>query len=266
MQGPCPNGFHIPLDSEWTSVLNIMTTLEWLIQNNASMVAISTQLHLPLAWFLSPTGTRPGATQYRTYWRYQTATAAVDNTGSVPIYQAKVLTLITSSPYFEISLPRRAFGGSIRAFKDVPVEPDSSWTTIFDWSSTAEWAWIFWDTTEWLISLSLDWENWITMADKNVWATAVWDYSTATSWYSAANCGSFFQRWNNFPQPWTASSTYSPYSSIKIDTTGYGPWNYFYQDIAIIIWASPDSDWSSVDNPNLWGWVSQGTWQEVVRV
>lgn len=260
MRGPCPEGFHVPLEGEWAQALNIVVTLEWLTQSAAGTRAIATDLHLPLAGAIWVTSAPPRASNYRTIWYYRTATATQDITTSPATYQAYALQLSTSSPYFQMGAWRRAFGYTVRAFKDRPVAPDSSWTTIFDWSSTAEWAWIFWNAAEWLISLSLDWENWITMADKNVWATAVWNYSTAASWYSAANCGSLFQRWNNFPQPWASSSSYSPYTSTKIDTTWYWPWNYFNQDIVVTIWTSPDSDWSSVDNPNLWGWASQWTW------
>ena len=266
MKWPCPNGFHVPLESEWNAVLNTIVTLEWLTPSTAGVTTIATHLYLPLAWIFSPTGTSPQAWYYRQYWRYLSATAFSEISDNSTIYYTKTFSLRTSSPYYEIANVRRAFGGSIRAFKDAPVIPDNTRTTIFDGSSTATWAWIFRNATEWLISLSLDWENRITIADKNVWATAVWTYTTATTWYTAAKCGSFFQRWNNYPQPRTSSGSYSPNTSTKIDTTGYWPWNYFYQDIAVKISTSPDSDWSSVDNPNLWGWVSQGTWKEIKRL
>ena len=260
MKWPCPDGFHVPLASEWTNALNIITTLEWISQTAAGANKIATDLHLPYAWAISVSSSPPKAGNYRTTWRYRTATATINTDGA---YWGNCLAITTrSSPYREVWWWRRAFGYTIRAFKDVPVAPDNTWTTIFDGSSTATWAWIFWNQRSWLISLSLDWETWITIADKNVWATEVWNYTTDTAWYTAYNCWEFFVWWNNCWQPRTVNSTYSPYQSTKIDATGYWPWNYFNQDIVVTIWTSPDSDWSSVQNDNLWGWVSQGTWRE----
>lgn len=261
MRWPCPEGFHVPTANERTSALNAIVTLEWLTPGSAGVQAIARDLHLPLAWVIAVGSTPPRAGNYRSTWYYRTSIATQNTSTSPATYQAYALQLSTSSPYYEVGVWRRAFGYPVRAFRDTPVAPDSTRTTIYDWSSTATWAWIFWNEDEWLISLSTDWENWITMADKNVGATEVWTYTTVTSWYTQDNCWGFFQRWNNFMQPRLASGSYSPYTSTKIDTTGYGPWNYFNEDIVVTIWTAPDSDWSSVDNPNLWGWVSQGSWR-----
>lgn len=258
MQGPCPNGFHIPLASEWSSALNIITTLEWISQTSAGANKIATDLHLPYAWAITVSSTPPRAGNVGTTWRYRTATATINTDGA---YWGNCLVLTTrSTPYREVWWWRRAFGYTLRAFKDVPEIPDSGWTTIFDGSSTAAWAWIFWNQTDWLISLSLDWENWITIADKNVGATEVWNFSSSTSSYTAGNCGNFYIRWNNHWQPRTSDGTYSPTTSTKINASWYWPGHYFKQDIVVTIWTSPDSDWSSVQNDNLWGWISQWTW------
>lgn len=270
MKWPCPIWFHVPIADERRSALNTIVTLEWLPQEYAWVQTIARDFHLPYAWALSATSTPPKAGNSGGtglwIWYYRTSTATQDTSTSPATYQAYALQLLqnppSGTPWYQVWVWRRAFGYPIRAFKNTPVIPDSTWTTIFDWSSTATWAWIFWDEDEWLISLSVDWEHWITMADKNVGATEVWSRGDT---YLATNCWGFFQRWNNYMQPRTVSSTYSPYQSTKIDTTGYWPWNYFNQDIVVTIWTAPDSDWSSVQNDNLWGWVSQGTWREVVR-
>ena len=83
----------------------------------------------------------------------------------------------------------------------------------------------------------------MTIMDKNLWASVVYeDWDTL----SEANCGTYFQRWNNNWFAWTGSVTTS---GTQVDTTGYGPWNY-YTWTDFIIW-SPD--WSNPSNDNLWG-------------
>ena len=46
-------------------------------------------------------------------------------------------------------------------------------------------SWIFRNQTEWIISLSSDWTNWITIMDKNLWATQVYNDGEALT---EANC------------------------------------------------------------------------------
>lgn len=114
--------------------------------------------------------------------------------------------------------------------------------TLFDGSSIAQWAWIFHNPEEWVISISSDGTNRITIADKNLWATTVyndWDN------LSESNCGWYFQRWNNYMFHWTWNTT----SSTLVDTTGYWPWNY-YNDSTFI--TTIEVDWSTVDNNDLW--------------
>lgn len=107
-------------------------------------------------------------------------------------------------------------------------------------------AWIYHNTTLGLISLSSDWSNWITIADKNLWATQVrndWDT------LSEANCGKYYQWGNNygFPRTWGIR-----YSSTIPDLSNYWPDNY-YSSNYFVRWAS----WiSSVYNDNLWGWAT----------
>lgn len=126
---------------------------------------------------------------------------------------------------------------------------------IFKWNTPVKsvWVWttkvrpnngIFHNTTLWLISISSDWNNWITIADKNLGATQVyndWDV------LSESNCWYYYQWWNNYGFPFTWSVTTS---STQIDTTGYWPWNYYNSSIFII----ENADWSSTRNSNLWGW------------
>jgi len=108
-------------------------------------------------------------------------------------------------------------------------------------------AWIYHNSELWLISLSSDWANWLTIADKNLWATQVWnEWDTL----SEANCGKFYQWWNNywFPFDWTFNK-----SSTKPNASWYVS---NYSNSTFITTASSDTtkDWSSTTNNNLWWW------------
>lgn len=109
--------------------------------------------------------------------------------------------------------------------------------------------WIYHSAELWLISLSSDWSNRITIADKNLWATTVYnDWDTL----SQANCGRYYQ-WGNkywFPRTWTVTK-----SSTRVNASSYWPWNY-YISIIFITRSSTPYNWSSVRNDNLWGWVT----------
>jgi hypothetical protein len=91
--------------------------------------------------------------------------------------------------------------------------------------------WIYHNTTLWLISLSSDWKNWITIADKNIWASNVWDI------------GSFFQRGNNYQFP----TSWFSVSSSQVNTSSYGPNNYYSSST----FRYGNMDWSSPSNLNL---------------
>ena len=99
-----------------------------------------------------------------------------------------------------------------------------------------------------LISLSSDWENWITIADKNLGATEVWNiWDELTN----ANCWNYYQWWNNYWFPWPEWPN-PTISNVKVDTTWYWPWNYYSSDIFRTRLNFNDLDRSSVSNDNLW--------------
>ena len=102
--------------------------------------------------------------------------------------------------------------------------------------------WIYHNPNLWLISLSSDGSNWITIADKNLWATNVWNSGDTLS---QANCWYYYQRWNNywFPRTWSVTT-----SSTKVDASTYWPWNYYSSSTFITSWW-----WDSSQNSNLWG-------------
>ncbi len=103
-------------------------------------------------------------------------------------------------------------------------------------------AWIYRNQTEWIISLSSDGTTRITIADKNLWATQVYN-----SWdtLSEDNAWKYYQRGNNygFSFTWTATT-----SSTQVNASNYWPWNY-YSSSAFITTNPRDNS----DNANLWG-------------
>lgn len=102
-------------------------------------------------------------------------------------------------------------------------------------------AWIYHNSDLWLISLSSDWSNWLTISDKNLGATQVYNDGDTLS---ESNCWKYFQRWNNYGFPFTWAVTTS---STQVNAQNYWPWNY-YSSSTFITW---NNDWSSVQNDNL---------------
>lgn len=105
--------------------------------------------------------------------------------------------------------------------------------------------WIYHNPTEWLISISKDWTNWITIADKNLWATQVYN-----NWdtLKAANVWNVYQRWNNYWFPYTWSITVVTWT---INASSYWPWNY-YSSSTFRYYQTWYGYWDSSENANLW--------------
>ena len=233
-QWPAPDGFHVPLGTEWQWLKTIMN---WLSLTTWDSWRIN--LHMPFAG----------------YRLYSTADLNIQGSSgfywsSSPygsIYPDRALFLsLDSSNVFADAGTRRANGYPVRCFKNSYVAPDASWI-LLQWGLW--WAWLFWNQPEWLISIT-DWTTWYTIQDKNLWATTVYnDWDTLTQ----ANMGNMYQWWNNygFISTWSVSKT----SSTQVNASAYWPTNPYSSD-TFITW---NRDWSSVQNDNLWGWVSQ--WQ-----
>lgn len=239
MRWPCPEWFHVPLSSELEALCEVVTTDLWLDSDGITM---GTYLKMPIAGCRTTDSSIKNVGMYAYYW---TATAhSVDNVEYI---------IFSSDSLFYHDWAYRASAFSIRWFRDSPVIPDNSWTTLYDWSSVQNGAWIFWNPSSWLISASSDWQNWITIQDKNLWATAVYNYWDTLS---EANCGKFYQWGNNywFSRTWTVTT-----SATQVDASNYWPWNYYSSDTFITRSASL-YDWSSVQNDNLWWWETQWTW------
>jgi hypothetical protein len=128
---------------------------------------------------------------------------------------------------------------SVRLFLDEYIEPDNTRTVEY-WTLWS--AWIFHNATLWLISVTNWTDKSITMYDKNVGATTVYnDGDTLTE----ANMGKLFQWWNYywFPSTWTVSKK----SSTMVNTTWYGGNNSYSSD-TFITW---NDDRSNPSNDNL---------------
>lgn len=88
---------------------------------------------------------------------------------------------------------------------------------------------IYHDATQWLISIVARVDSWwnpdpdwtITMADKDLWATTVYNRWDTVS---AANAWNFFQRWNNYAFPYTWAATIV---TSQTNASAYWPNNYY---------------------------------------
>ena len=235
MRWPCPEGLHIPIYTEWIAVKTVWTTL-WGWDSDWTNFGIA--LKLPFAGCRgSESVDIYGQGSYGAYWSSSRSDA-----------DSAYYLAFRSTGFNPQSNNDRAYSFSVRCFKDSPVVPTSSWTKLY-WISI-EAGGIFWSSDLWLISLSSNWTTWITIADKNLWATTVWN-----NWdtLSEANCGKYFQRWNNywFPRTWTITNT----SWDMVDASDNWPWNYYSSDTFITRNESPYR-WDSSDNGNLWWWVT----------
>lgn len=236
MRWPCPEGFHIPTNTELVNLFSILTASFNLWANSSTPI---TYLKMPASWNRMYASSSVGnAWNYGSYWSCVASNA----------YSAYYVSFGPSSISSAGSLTKASWF-PIRPFKDVAVVPDTSWTTLYDWSSVATWAGVYHNSSLWLISVSWDWTTWYTISDKNLWATTVYN-----SWntLSEANCGYFYQRGNNywFPFAWTVTN-----SSTKVNASNYWPWNYYSSSTFITV-NTQTADWSSVQNGNLRWWVT----------
>lgn len=97
--------------------------------------------------------------------------------------------------------------------------------------------WVYHNESLWLISVSWDWVNWMTVADRDLWASSYW-----WTW-------KLYQRWNNYAFPRNSTLTTS---STKPSVSWYWPGNY-YSSSTFITWAT-SSFWWATNNTNLWWW------------
>ncbi len=102
--------------------------------------------------------------------------------------------------------------------------------------------------------------KWITILDRNLWATTTWYWATDNTdsyWY-------YYQWWNNYgfsSDPDAIIST----TWTQVDASWYWPntENWYYSNDTFVIWY----DWSNVRNDNLrwWSWDSNNEWWYPVK-
>lgn len=233
MQWPCATGYHVPLDEDFTALKNAVIALGI---STEDWTYLKTYLKMPFAGLRSGMANSDpnGQSEIVAYW-----TNSVSGSSA-----AKCWYYNSYSSSVTVERVRKS-AMSIRPFKDEPVTPDSWWTTLYSGTWNAG---IFHNSTLWLISISSDWTHWITITDKNLWATTVYNDGDTLS---EANCGKYYQWWNNYGFAWTGSVTNS---SSQVDTTGYWPWNYYSG--STFIYSMVMQDWSNPWNDNLWGEVT----------
>ena len=243
MKWPVPSGFHVPSKSEFESLKDMFNALN-LSQGGNDYIQYC---KMPPAWDY-----RNGN---RRIWNlcYWCCTAEWNCKG-YRFWASPTNTLVTVSSTGAKHLH------FIRPFKNTPAVPDNTWTTLYDWSSIAAGAWIFYNTSKWIISISSDWATWLTLADKNAWANTVynfWDVSDENnSWW-------LFEWWNNhmFPFVWPSNGTTTP---ITVDD--YWPWNYLdyntYINADIPYLNTEYTNWRR----NLRWWETQWTFQDGEKV
>ena len=107
--------------------------------------------------------------------------------------------------------------------------------------------WIYWSEADWVISFQTSAWNWITIADKNIWATTVW-----WNW-------NWYQWWNNYW--WAYNTNPTSASTTSINASTYWPWSYYSSSTFIYHpWvAQADYTWDSSNNNNLW-WEATNTY------
>ena len=215
LRWPCDEGFHVPLIEERQAIMT-----SWL---NTSQ--FKSYLHIPLAGFRDKDGSWNNGNSYA-YLR----TSSPD--GSL----SKRFRFDNAYSYSN-STDRRSFGFSIRWFRDTPIIPDSNRTETVTGK-------MWYISTLWLISILVWMNQYVTMQDKNVWATVVWnDWDAITN----DNRWKYFQWWNNYG--FTYWSTWDT-SSTLVDASSYWP-NNPYSSSTFITTSDIPYDRSNPRNDNL---------------
>lgn len=228
-QWPAPDGFHVPLTSERAAIVSAwVSDGAWGSNGWSNMKAY---LKLPYCWTRSYLNWNVDWYQDRkwTYWSSSQRDSA-----------RWYCLFFQDSQILSQNSDQTISWCSVRPFYNKSVTPDSSWTALYSDK-------IYHNSSLWLISVK-NWSSWITIADKNVWATTVYN-----SWdtLSESNCWKFFQRWNNYWFPYTWSVTTS---GTQVNAGTYWPNNYYSSSTFITRNSNPYS-WDSSNNANLWWWV-----------
>lgn len=239
---PCPDWYHIGTNTEWQTI----TTLFNSMQSWPTTAQKLWFLKLPFPWYIDA----PDGVFYKWWveWAYWTSTCNNDNQS----YTYEIKSNATrSAPW------RNATWIPIRPFKNVAVEPDpNTWTALYTDTNVS----IYWEPTEWIISFRRAANiAWTTIADKNVWATIVWNYWDTVS---AANCWDMFQWWNNHWFTWWVDPAIT--SVVQVDWSQYS-WENPYESSTFVLSVWQAWYWNPV-NYDLWWWQSASSKEEWVYI
>lgn len=223
-QWPCPDGYHIPTSADRNKIRGVY----W----NTSFSYMLSDLKIWKAWYRDTNTNLTNSWSGAYFWTSEMFSTA---------WTGWRFALLSSSELNLNQWHETSYALNIRAFKNTPAIPDSTWTNV-----RSSWDYIVkYNSSLWLISLSSDWWNtWTTIQDKNLWATEVY-----TQWKtpSVSNCWNFYQFWNNYGFWWSTLST----SSSTVNASAYWPWNYYSNNTY-----RTASTWDSSKNLNIWWWVT----------
>lgn len=232
IQWPCPAGFHIPTVAEATILYSVFTALQQ--TDNDFVMPV---LHVTAGGMGYASG---GAITWETTedleYRWTVDTDGTDTT------QAKSLKM-TWRYGREVEREYKAQLLNIRPFRNGYLPADSTWTLV---AGSLNWAYVAENTTLGLISLHNGTAG-VTIANKNVWATVVYDGSTR----DATTTGTYFQRGNNYG--FTYNEAPASTTSTQVDTSSYSDSTYS----SSICYVGDQQDWSTANNANLW-WATTG--------
>lgn len=206
MRWPCSEGFHIPTTQD---VINLNTVFEntWLTRERTNAYPY---LHMPEMGWLWYTTWSLDTVNERWYLTCEYRhTHIVYKWNAREKFSPSAWTNTSSWLY-------------IRPFKDVSIKPEPNetwWTWLYiNWSNRD--SWIAHNPSLWIISVWDDNWNCVTISDKNLWATTVYNYWDSQS---QSNCWWFFQWWNSymFPYSWATKTSWN-----FVDVSWYLPSTY----------------------------------------
>ena len=140
-------------------------------------------------------------------------------------------------------------------------------------------AWIYHSPEQWLISLSSDWTNWITIADKNEWATTVWNGTDSIS--SSSTFLWYPQEFNNIVAPTgyhiPSDVEFNNIIQIWINMGAWSSWQWYIMTQLLRmpwLWYYRSGSWYQSQYRRFWTNVSESTnygyrlnaWSSVLEV
>ena len=223
LRWPCDEWFHVPLKEERESVLSVWFT----------KFTFREHLHAPFSWYIANSGNRVNPEEI---WQYWTVSPNATSPNGNYVRSLDLCKLDDFVDWWTYGY--RCYWYNIRAFKDAPVIPDETRTETLTWK-------VWYNSTLWLISVLVGTNQYVTMQDKNVWATEVYNYNEST--LNNNNRWQYFQRWNNYGFNREGELTTS---STQVNTTGYWP-NNQYRSYKFITNTTGSYNRSNPKNDNL---------------